>query len=190
MELTIADLQLLYGPTLWLAGPLPAPAGEPVLQPATDTVATAPAVAAEAATASAETVPAAEPPSPQEVAGPAWQYLPEAVLAAVVPQPHLDDPDLRELLHKMCAAVGVAPHQLNLLSASFVEDVQLLAAHTRFVLIFGQEIYPSANETISMQSIEIYRLPYLARLLQDTTAKRHAWELMKQFKDRIYERPV
>lgn len=184
MELSTADIQLLYGPTLWLTTPHtaapaavqpPAIAAAPTAQPIQ--VPPPPAQVAQAP-------PAQAPPTPS---GPLWAHQAGAVLAAVVPAQHLADPTMRDLLHKMCAAVQVPPERLNLLAAPFVQDHHLLDARTRFVLIFGQEIYPSANETSSMQGIEIYRLPYLAQLLHDTAAKRHAWELMKQFKDRIYE---
>lgn len=189
MELSTADIQLLYGPTLWLAEVRPAQAPP---QPAKATTAQPIAAEAPATPQPAVVAPEAptetpEPPAPATPVGPAWRYAPDAVLSVVVPAPHLEDPTLLDLLHKMCAAVQVPPQRLNVLAAPFVQDHQLLDARTRFVLIFGQEIYPSANETSSMQGIEIYRLPYLAQLLHDTAAKRHAWELMKQFKDRIYE---
>jgi DNA polymerase III psi subunit len=196
MELSMADIQLLYGPTLWLAEARLAQAPtQPAKAPAQPIAAASPAPMPEpsVAEASPETAPAAKAPEPvaslepATPAGSTWRYQPEAVLAVVVPAPHLEDPTLLELLHKMCGAVQVPPQRLNVLAAPFVQDHQLLDARTRFVLIFGQEIYPSANETCSMQGIEIYRLPYLAQLLHDTAAKRHAWELMKQFKDRIYE---
>lgn len=190
MELATADIQLLYGPVLWLLeAPAPAvladqlnpaePANTaPTTGPGEITFDPLPPKTQEPAKSAnpAQPAPTAEPATP---ANP-WVLFPAGKVSLVLPTQPLSA-GARKLLVDILAAMGLPPQQ-NVLKHDSAPAELLLLAPTHFVFIFDHN-FQQAPMTLAGKTTVL--LPTPEQMLADASLKRLAWERLKPLKDRI-----